>query len=72
MCVYDLLTIGQYSINKSQSLLGYGKDRRDQQVVAELDSAMNKWVDTVPNHCMYYAHDLNFGTVTELSPVVTP
>ena len=28
---------------------------------------MNKWVDTVPDHCMYYAHDLIFRAVTELS-----
>ncbi|KIY44293.1 hypothetical protein FISHEDRAFT_51737 [Fistulina hepatica ATCC 64428] len=39
-----------YSINKSKVMLGFVGDRWEQQIVAELDSALNKWVDSVPDH----------------------
>ena len=44
----------KYSINKSKSLLGHGDSRWEQRIVAELDSALNKWVDTVPAHRAFY------------------
>ncbi|KAF9236278.1 fungal-specific transcription factor domain-containing protein [Melanogaster broomeanus] len=40
-----------YSINKSKVLLGFVGQQWEQHIVAELDSALNKWVDAVPNHC---------------------
>ncbi|OBZ66208.1 hypothetical protein A0H81_13860 [Grifola frondosa] len=39
-----------YSINKSKALLGFVGQQWEQHIVAELDSALNKWVDSVPDH----------------------
>ena len=50
----SLLTyISQYAINKSKILFGYVGPNWEQHIVAELDSALNKWVDSVPDHCTY-------------------
>ncbi|KIY44292.1 hypothetical protein FISHEDRAFT_52319, partial [Fistulina hepatica ATCC 64428] len=38
-----------YSINKSKIMLGCSGDW-EQRVVTDLDSALNKWVDSVPDH----------------------
>lgn len=43
----------QYSINKSKALLGFVGQQWEQHIVAELDSALNKWVDSVPDHCTF-------------------
>jgi hypothetical protein len=48
----------QYSINKLKILLGFVGQQWEQQIVAELDSALNKWIDDVPDHRMYLS--LNF------------
>ena len=42
----------QYAINKSKNLLGFAGPDTEQHIVTELDSALNKWVDTVPSHCV--------------------
>ncbi|KAF7318865.1 Zn(2)-C6 fungal-type domain-containing protein [Mycena chlorophos] len=39
-----------YSTNRSKTLIGLGDDKWEEQVVVELDSALNKWFDAVPNH----------------------
>ncbi|PPQ66905.1 hypothetical protein CVT24_008520 [Panaeolus cyanescens] len=39
-----------YAINKSKILLGLVGQQWEQHIVAELDSALNKWVDSVPDH----------------------
>ncbi|KAI0058759.1 hypothetical protein BV25DRAFT_1788378, partial [Artomyces pyxidatus] len=39
-----------YSINKSKILLGFVGQQWEQHIVAELDSALNKWIDSVPDH----------------------
>ncbi|KAK1220718.1 Gypsy retrotransposon integrase-like protein 1 [Marasmius sp. AFHP31] len=39
-----------YSINKSRTLLGLVGPQWEQRIVTELDSALNKWVDTVPEY----------------------
>ncbi|KAJ8087145.1 Gypsy retrotransposon integrase-like protein 1 [Marasmius tenuissimus] len=39
-----------YSINKSRALLGLVGPQWEQRIVTELDSALNKWVDTVPEY----------------------
>ncbi|KAJ7248130.1 fungal-specific transcription factor domain-containing protein [Mycena haematopus] len=39
-----------YSTNRSKTLIGLGDDRWEEQVVIELDSALNKWFDTIPTH----------------------
>ncbi|TFK27934.1 hypothetical protein FA15DRAFT_653244 [Coprinopsis marcescibilis] len=45
---FSLRTI--YSINKSKILLGFVGQQWEQHIVSELDSALNKWVDSVPDH----------------------
>jgi hypothetical protein len=50
----------QYSINKSKILLGFVGQQWEQHIVAELDSALNKWIDSVPDHRTY---STNFGQV---------
>lgn len=45
---FSLRTI--YSINKSKILLGFVGPQWEKHIVAELDSALNKWVDSVPDH----------------------
>ncbi len=42
----------KYSINKSKALLGFVGPQWEQHIVAELESALNKWIDSVPDHCM--------------------
>ncbi|KAI0925293.1 hypothetical protein AcV7_005573 [Taiwanofungus camphoratus] len=39
-----------YSINKSKILLGFVGPQWEQRIVAELDSSLNRWVDSVPDH----------------------
>ena len=48
----------QYSINKSKVLLGFIGPRWEQHIVSELDSALNKWIDAVPDHCEPFYHSM--------------
>jgi len=41
----------KYSINRSKVLLGYVGPKWQQAVVVQLDSALNEWVDSIPDHC---------------------
>ncbi|KAJ7898465.1 fungal-specific transcription factor domain-containing protein [Mycena leptocephala] len=43
-----------YSISKSKVLLGLSKSNTgdlENRIVAELDSALNQWIDELPDHC---------------------
>ena len=40
----------QYSTKKSRIILGYVGKGWEQRIVMALDSALNKWVDYVPEH----------------------
>jgi len=40
----------QYSLKENQVLLGFIGEHGEQQIVSELDSALNQWVDSVPDH----------------------
>ncbi|TFY62801.1 hypothetical protein EVJ58_g3648 [Rhodofomes roseus] len=53
-----------YSINKSKALLGFVGQQWEQHIVAELDSALNKWIDSVPDHLRW---DPNREDVTFLN-----
>lgn len=44
----------QYSINKSKVRLGFVGQEWEQHIVAELDSALNKWIDAVPDHRVFF------------------
>ncbi|KAF8970798.1 fungal-specific transcription factor domain-containing protein [Flammula alnicola] len=48
---FSLRTI--YSLKKSKTLLGFVGQRREQHLVEELDSMLNKWVDSVPDHLQW-------------------
>jgi hypothetical protein len=53
-CICQKLTYFlQYSINKSKVLLGFVGHQWEQHIVAELDSALNRWIDAVPDHCVF-------------------
>ncbi|EIW84606.1 hypothetical protein CONPUDRAFT_163685 [Coniophora puteana RWD-64-598 SS2] len=39
-----------YSIKRSKVLLGFVGHKWEQHIVAELDSALNEWIDSVPEH----------------------
>ncbi|KAJ7169228.1 fungal-specific transcription factor domain-containing protein [Mycena crocata] len=39
-----------YSLNKSKSLLAFRDAAWEERIVAELDSALNGWVDAIPSH----------------------
>lgn len=43
----------QYSLNKSKPLLGLAGRDRQQGIIAEVDSALNKWLDHLPPHRTY-------------------
>ncbi|KAK0225100.1 fungal-specific transcription factor domain-containing protein [Armillaria nabsnona] len=45
-----------YCPNKSKVLLGFVGKEWEQHIVAELDSALNKWVDSVPEHLRWDPH----------------
>jgi len=49
-----------YSINKSKIFLGFVGPHWEQHIVAELDSALNEWVDTVPEHLKWDTTGQNF------------
>ncbi|GBE88069.1 predicted protein [Sparassis crispa] len=53
-----------YSINKSKALLGFVGQQWEQHIVAELDSALNKWIDSVPDHLRW---DPNRENITFLN-----
>ena len=40
----------QYSLKKNRVLLGFIGEQSEQQIISELDSALNQWVDSVPDH----------------------
>ncbi|KAI0701458.1 fungal-specific transcription factor domain-containing protein [Cerioporus squamosus] len=39
-----------YSINKTKPQLGQGDSQWEERIVAELDSSLNKWLDSLPAH----------------------
>lgn len=43
---FDAHGISQYSINNSKLFLGFVGPYWEQHIVAELDSALNEWIDT--------------------------
>ena len=45
----------QYACKKPKSLSGRLWYPSEQDVIAELDSAMNQWLDSLPAHCQCHA-----------------
>ncbi|KZT28697.1 hypothetical protein NEOLEDRAFT_1032070, partial [Neolentinus lepideus HHB14362 ss-1] len=48
-----------YSINKSKLLMGFVGKEWEQRIVAQLDSALNEWIDSVPDHLRWDPHREN-------------
>ncbi|KAG6908595.1 hypothetical protein DXG01_003998 [Tephrocybe rancida] len=48
-----------YSTKKSKILLGFVGKQWEQHIVVELDSALNNWVDAVPDHLRWDPHREN-------------
>jgi len=48
----------QYSLRNNRVLLGFIGENWEQQIVSELDSALNQWVDSVPDHRKFKLFDL--------------
>ncbi len=40
-----------YSIKKGRDMLGLS-EKDDQHIVADIDSSMNAWMNSIPGHCM--------------------
>ncbi|KAI0629104.1 fungal-specific transcription factor domain-containing protein [Trametes polyzona] len=45
-----------YGIRKSQARFAHGERQWQQRIVAELDSSLNKWADSVPEHLKWDPH----------------
>ncbi|KAI0092310.1 fungal-specific transcription factor domain-containing protein [Irpex rosettiformis] len=45
-----------YSINKSKALLGLVGHDWQQRILAEVDSALNQWIDSLPSHLRWDPH----------------
>ncbi|KAJ6609592.1 fungal-specific transcription factor domain-containing protein [Mycena sp. CBHHK59/15] len=45
-----------YALNKTKQLLAVRDDAWEEHLVAELDSALNKWVDSIPEHLRWDPH----------------
>ena len=41
----------QYPIRRPNDKIVNVPPRSDEEAIAQLDSAMNNWMDTVPSHC---------------------
>ncbi|THG99013.1 hypothetical protein EW026_g3253 [Hermanssonia centrifuga] len=60
-----------YSINKSKVLLGFVGQQWEQHIVAELDSALNKWIDSVPDHLRFSSIVPSYLPLENLHPYPT-
>ncbi|KAJ7641053.1 fungal-specific transcription factor domain-containing protein [Roridomyces roridus] len=47
-----------YSTNRSKLLIGLGDDKWEEQIVVELDSALNTWFETIPEHLRWDPNNL--------------
>jgi len=52
----------QYSVKRPENLFDKTSPRSDQQIITELDSMMNKWMDSVPAHRKSRTRFLTFGS----------
>ncbi|KAG5643433.1 hypothetical protein DXG03_000941 [Asterophora parasitica] len=52
--ILALLLRTVYAINKSKILLGFVGQQWEESIVSELDSALNAWVDNLPDHRAFY------------------
>ena len=57
----------KYSINRSKALLGYVGPQWQQAIVARLDSALNNWVDSIPDHRKQFSANTTTGSSSSFS-----
>ena len=50
----------QYSTSKSRTILGFVGPQWEERIVAELDSALNNWLNSLPAHRMFPSPFLTF------------
>ena len=43
-------SLDQYSTTKSKTILGFVGPQWEERIVADLDSALNNWMDSIPAH----------------------
>ncbi|GLB41328.1 putative fungal specific transcription factor [Lyophyllum shimeji] len=58
-----------YAINKSKILLGFVGQQWEENIVSELDSALNTWIDSLPDHLRWdptRTHDVFFNQSASL------
>ena len=52
----------QYATNKTRAQLGHSDQQWEQRIVAELDSALNQWANSLPPHREFHVDIYSFGT----------
>ena len=70
----DILSVALralYSTTKSRIQMGFTGEKWRQGVVSELDSALNKWLDTIPQHCELRVSSRRYLQDTETFPCRT-
>ena len=48
--VIDCSATAQYSVSKSKILLGFADQGWEEHIVGEIDSALNQFIECVPDH----------------------
>ncbi|KAJ7792224.1 hypothetical protein B0H14DRAFT_2931881 [Mycena olivaceomarginata] len=59
-----------YSTNRSKTLIGLGDDKWEEQVVVELDSALNTWFETIPAHLRWDPDNIQSDVFFDQSAVL--
>ncbi|PIL25446.1 transcription factor [Ganoderma sinense ZZ0214-1] len=54
-----------YATNKSRAQLGHADQQWEQRIVADLDSALNKWSDSLPAHLRWNPEEENVMFLTQ-------
>ncbi|KAI1785317.1 fungal-specific transcription factor domain-containing protein [Ganoderma leucocontextum] len=54
-----------YTTNKSRAQLGQSDQQWEQRIVADLDSALNKWADSLPSHLRWNPEEENVLFLTQ-------
>ncbi|KAJ7855132.1 hypothetical protein B0H14DRAFT_2754916 [Mycena olivaceomarginata] len=59
-----------YSTNRTKTLIGLGDDKWEEQVVVELDSALNTWFETIPAHLRWDPDNIQSDVFFDQSAVL--
>ncbi|KAI1785161.1 fungal-specific transcription factor domain-containing protein [Ganoderma leucocontextum] len=67
MLAFAMRTI--YATNKSRAQLGQSDEQWEQRIVADLDSALNKWADSLPSHLRWDPEQENVLFLTQAATI---